>query len=455
MIFVRDRRGDFYESVPTMSPWYALYIDCPDVDDRHFQKVFRNRFRLPYKSFIDLLEYLKLFEQFQRWNSKTATGEPSSPIALLLLGVLRVLGCAWTFDDLQEVTSISRENHRQFMHVFIAFASTHLFEKYVVSPKTADDVKDYAVDYAIAGLHGAIGSTDGTHIPCDKVRYSLNNHHCGFKMPYTARSYNLTCNNRRKILASTRGHPGRMNDKTMIWFDRLANDLKNGKILDDHFFELYTEDANGNVAMQRYRGAWLLVDNGYLPWSVTMPPFKTSNYDSEIRWSHMLESMRKDVECTFGILKGRWRILKTGIRMHGVESTDRVWLTCCALHNMLLEVDGLDTDWESVDMNDWRETQDQDGDMRDIPFALRRLHSPHALAIRDYYLHLQGVGDELDRDEEDTIGVSYEDAQDEDGCVRLRLLSFHDFRKHLTEHFRICKAKGEIAWPKHATDPQV
>jgi hypothetical protein len=27
----------------------------------------------------------------------------------------------------------------------------------------------------------------------------------------------------------------------------------------------------------------------------------------------------------------------------GVESADHVWLTCCALHNMLLEVDGLDT----------------------------------------------------------------------------------------------------------------
>jgi hypothetical protein len=68
-------------------------------------------------------------------------------------------------------------------------------------------------------------------------------------------------------------------------------------------------------------------------------------------------------------------------------------------------------------MNNWRETQDQDGDMRDIPYALRHLHSPHALAIHDHNLHLQGVGEELDGDEEDTIGVSYEDAQDKDGCV--------------------------------------
>ena len=37
----------------------------------------------------------------------------------------------------------------------------------------------------------------------------------------------------------------------------------------------------------------------------------------EIRWSKWLESMRKDVECTFGIMKGRWRILSglPGVRL--------------------------------------------------------------------------------------------------------------------------------------------
>ena len=60
----------------------------------------------------------------------------------------------------------------------------------------------------------------------------------------------------------------------------------------------------------------------------------------EIRWSKWLESMRKDVECTFGILKGGWCILKSGIRLQGVESVDKIWLSCCALHNWLLEIDG-------------------------------------------------------------------------------------------------------------------
>ena len=56
--------------------------------------------------------------------------------------------------------------------------------------------------------------------------------------------------------------------------------------------------------------------------------------------------MRKDVECTFGILKGRFRVLKTGIPLHGIEVCDKVWYTCCALHNFLLEEDNLSERWD-------------------------------------------------------------------------------------------------------------
>lgn len=57
-------------------------------------------------------------------------------------------------------------------------------------------------------------------------------------------------------------------------------------------------------------------------------------------FSQCLGSTQKDVECTFWILKGRLRILKTGIRLHGQESANRIFMTCCALHNWLLHVDG-------------------------------------------------------------------------------------------------------------------
>jgi hypothetical protein len=40
-----------------------------------------------------------------------------------------------TFDDIEEATCISEENHRQFLDVFTTFGRKHLFPKWVVAPK--------------------------------------------------------------------------------------------------------------------------------------------------------------------------------------------------------------------------------------------------------------------------------------------------------------------------------
>jgi hypothetical protein len=97
-----------------------------------------------------------------------------------------------------------------------------------------------------------------------------------------------------------------------VLFDTFVKGIHDGTILEDVEFELLERGANNEVLTVKYRGAWLMVDNGYLQWPTTMPPIKNTAKYSEICWSELVESLRKDVECTFGILKGRWRILKTG-----------------------------------------------------------------------------------------------------------------------------------------------
>ncbi len=80
---------------------------------------------------------------------------------------------------------------------------------------------------------------------------------------------------------------------------------------------------------------YIICDNGYLDWSCTMPPFTMASMQDKIHWSKWMESMCKDVECTFGILTGRWRIFKADVHLWGVLKTDDVWLTCCISHNWL------------------------------------------------------------------------------------------------------------------------
>ncbi len=100
--------------------------------------------------------------------------------------------------------------------------------------------------------------------------------------------------------------------------------------------------------------------------------------------------MCKDVKCTFGILKGRWQILKSGICLHGTDAVDCIWLTCYALDNMLLEVDGLDQPWDGVTAP----TSTCDGelgnlDTEDVPLAIWQLVSP--AFVRNYDTSSMGL----------------------------------------------------------------
>ena len=86
------------------------------------------------------------------------------------------------------------------------------------------------------------------------------------------------------------------------------------------------------------------------------------------------------VECTFGILKlkGRWRMFKSGVRLHGVDAVDSVWFTCCALHNWLLEIEGLTEEWVGgvcKVMSEW------EGDLGCLDYEGVPVEVPNALTL--------------------------------------------------------------------------
>ena len=78
--------------------------------------------------------------------------------------------------------------------------------------------------------------------------------------------------------------------------------------------------------------------------------------------------MRKDVECCFGILKGRFRILKSPIRIHDINEVDKIWKTCCSFHNWLLDIDGLDKEYTGKPTSEWERGIGLYG--TDVPFAV-------------------------------------------------------------------------------------
>ena len=345
-LLVRADDGSVRALMPTDTLWYLLYVKTPPQDNR-LKKNFRTRFRIPYSYFIELSDDIYDNEIFNRWKNKDATGEPPSNIKLLLLGSLRYIGRSWTFDDISEANGISREVNRQFFICFIEYGSSVMFQKYVIDVAKSLDMSSHEKIFSIAGMNGCCGSGDATNVIMLNCPSWATNSHKGFKLNLPARTYNLTVSHSKLILCSTTGHPSTWNDKTLVLYDPLISGVHDGSIHEDFEFKLLEMRSNGEIHEVVYQGVWFMVDNGYLNWSCTVPPVKNATTYETIRFSEWLESMRKDVECTFGILKQRFSILRYGIRLGCIKHVDQIWLTCCSLRNKLLMIDELHQNWNN------------------------------------------------------------------------------------------------------------
>ncbi|KAL7425544.1 hypothetical protein ACHAXH_000097, partial [Discostella pseudostelligera] len=286
------------------------------------------------------------------------------------------------------------------------------------------DATTHMAEFVASGFPGCVGSSDCTHISTERCEYTLRNQHIGQKSSGPTRSFSLTANHRRQILHTSSGGPGSWNDQTMVRHDSFS---------------------------------------GYLRWSVTVPPFKVTNHIDEIRWSKWVESMRKDVECTFGILKGRFRILKAGVRLDGINAVDTVWFTCCALHNWLLDIDGLTGEWrDGVPVSDWEGTLGQHDDdyplNNTVPNAVTRLQT--SLNFRNYDTSGMGPGSDImgtihSQEAMDDLLDEYCDGDDSDMLINVdagntvrivRQLPLKFFRHKLVEHFDIMFHHNQIRW---------
>ena len=88
----------------------------------------------------------------------------------------------------------------------------------------------------------------------------------------------------------------------MISLDKFISGVCDSIHSQENDFELLDFNRLGKVISVKYKGVYVIVDNGYLQWSCTVSPFTITIDMDEICWSKWLESMQKDVECTFGIL---------------------------------------------------------------------------------------------------------------------------------------------------------
>jgi hypothetical protein len=117
------------------SKWYRDYALGNRFAGRKGKRArqFRRRFRMPLEQFRELIQIIRTENWFPMYEKPDATGRLGVPLELLVLGALRYLGRGWTFDDIEESTSISEETHRVFFRRFVAAERTRISRRAILS----------------------------------------------------------------------------------------------------------------------------------------------------------------------------------------------------------------------------------------------------------------------------------------------------------------------------------
>ena len=102
---------------------------------------------------------------------------------------------------------------------------------------------------------------------------------------------------------------------------------------------------NLDGSTRTFYGKYLICDGGYLRWPCLVCAVDDKSDPALVALGSVIPAVRKDVECVFGSLKKRFKWLKCWSSLKSQKKIDNVFITCCILHNMLLDHDGyLDED---------------------------------------------------------------------------------------------------------------
>ena len=110
--------------------------------------------------------------------------------------------------------------------------------------------------------------------------------------------------------------------------------MKSNRLFRDAMWSYYNHEGK----VRSSRGMYLICDNGYLRWPTTICPFtRTKKSMPEGYFSTNVESVCKDVECTFGIIKKRWQVLNNGFYHRDIIICEKIFVTCCCMNNYMLD----------------------------------------------------------------------------------------------------------------------
>ena len=433
------------------NPWENIYylklIKTEAVKDPRTRegKEFRADFRVPFPIFNDVIvpKCRATKEKCFNYEKNAIAGVIAIPLELKILFVLRVLGSGLFIKDGVQLTTeryMSTNAGNTFFRQFIKLFVKHFKDEYIKEEMDNETLRRTLKEYSMLGLPGCVGSIDAVFIKWNKVPYDLSNLADGDKGKGVL--FEVVVNHSKLVLATQSSVFGTINDKISIKYSNFMNKLKDQEIYNNVTYKVRTGVRDEDFI--ELKNCYVIADGGYTPWYCILCGFGPVSERHKYKFNEWIASVRKDVECFFGILKQRFRYLQKPIELLQKEDVDNVFITCCILHNMILKADGLDKLWENG--VNWK-----------------RLN-PRKKKARDYEQDVdEDTGDE-ESEEELYVPIINAKGVDNDALDVTDILPppknyfaiyddekrKHEFNKELiANHLHYQYVRNELRWPKY------
>lgn len=296
-------------------------------DPLYSPETFKSRFRVSHSIYQRLEEALT--DQTRAGTiffiqRPDATGLMGAHPKQKILAVLRMLGTGIASDHLDDNFRISSTTIIASLKEFSKCVLQIFGPEYLRGP-TEEEMQGILDWNASRSMPGCLGSIDCTHFWWSACPHGDKGSFSG-KEGYPTIILEGVSDHTLRLWSAYVGPAGVSNDLVVLGSSPILDNYRSGNILRMKY------TLNGQERTLPYYRA----DGIYPCWPIFAKTWTDPIEEKHKAYAKVQESLRKEIECCFGVLKKRWKIL-SDLRMWNKSECVRIIKTCVILHNMLCE----------------------------------------------------------------------------------------------------------------------
>ena len=312
------------------STWIADYLGSNPI---YNARDFRRRFRVPRVLFRKLCDDLLLYDESTWGRRRNAAGKFGACTEVKVMACLRYLGTGRSTDDIDDSARMSSESIRQYVRRFTTDIVAIHKGTYLSRPNQSE-LETIEKEYDDSGFPGCVGAVDccclyWKNCPLEEK----GQYHNPKDSKLATVKVEAWCDSKLYIWHWFAGKTGTTNDKTMVSFSPLFQDIFSGKYA-FKFGMPYHITSNSNSRTLPY----FLVDGIYPRWPIFALPIHITDNIREQRYTKAQEGRRKDIERAFGVVQSRFRSLRVEDFRWNLEDIIVSSEACVITHNLLIRM---------------------------------------------------------------------------------------------------------------------